>query len=482
MNKRMVISTLGKLLKLVAYGMVLPLLVSLYYGEGDSIAFLLSILISFAAGLVMSKIEVFDDKLRIKDGLSIVTFGWLLASAFGALPFYISGAIPSYIDCFFETVSGFTTTGATIVTNIEALPHGILFWRSFTHWIGGMGILVVAVALIPTLGAGGFHVFRAESPGPISERITPHIKDTAMVLYITYGVISLIEFVLLLIGGMSPFESAVHTFGTLGTGGFSSKNASIGAYDSSYIQTVITVFMILAGTNFALYYQLYRGRVKEVFKNSELRLYLGILATAIILITIDIFSNMGLTLGKSLQDAAFQVSSIVTTTGYATTDFDLWPTFSKNILFVLMFVGGSSGSTGGSIKIIRLLVLFKVMARETKKVFHPRAVIAVKVDEKPVKPDVISNIVSFIVLYMLIFAVGTVIVSLEGISMISASSAVAATLGNIGPGFEFVGATQTYALFSPATKLLLSFFMLIGRLELFTVIALLTPSYWKSEH
>jgi trk system potassium uptake protein TrkH len=481
MNYKLVLNILGKLLMIEALGLLLPLGVAVYYKEESMVAFIITICITFLTGFLLSKIKIEKVKIKIKEGMAIVTFGWLFASLFGSLPFIISQSIPSFINAFFETVSGFTTTGATILDDIEVLPRGILFWRSFTHWIGGMGILVVAVAVLSAMGAGGFHVFRAESPGPVSDRIAPKIKDTAKILYTTYFIISLIELILLFSGGMSLYESAIHTFGTMGTGGFSSLNASIGGYSSTYIRIVITIFMVLAGANFSLYYAGFKGRWKEIYKNSELRLYLGIIFTCIVLITLNLHFSMYHNLGKALSDSSFQVGSIITTTGYTTTDFDKWPTFSKAMLFALMFVGGSSGSTGGSIKIIRILTLIKLLKREFRKIFHPRAVMAVKIDNEPVKSDVLSNISSFFILYLLIFIIGTILVSLEGIGLVGSAASVAATLGNIGPGFGFVGPTNTYSGFADATKILLSVFMLLGRLELFTVIAIFTPGFWKNE-
>lgn len=481
MNYRMVINILGKLLMIESIGLLLPLTVSILSKGKDASSFVLTIIITFICGFLMTRFYVVKKKIKIKEGMAIVTFGWILASFFGSLPFVISGSIPSFVNALFETISGFTTTGATILNDIEILPRGILFWRSFTHWIGGMGILVVAVALFSAMGAGGFHVFRAESPGPVSDKIVPRIRDTAKILYTTYIIISLMEIFLLVIGGVSLYESAIHTFGTLGTGGFSSKNASIGSYDSTYVRVVVTMFMIFAGTNFSLYYAGYKQKWKDIYKNSELRLFLGIIFSCVVLITLNLTINAGLTFGKALGDSSFQVSSIITTTGYTTTNFDEWPTFSKAILFMLMFIGSSSGSTGGSIKVIRILILIKLVKRELKKIFHPKAVVAVKVDIGSIKTDSLTNISSFFVLYILIFVFGTLCISLEGIGLVGAASSVAATLGNIGPGFAYVSPANTYSGFSDASKLLLSIFMLLGRLELFTVIAIFTPGFWKNE-
>ncbi len=481
MNFKIIFKVLGYLLLIIAAGMIAPLAIAFFAGQSDAIPFAISIVLTSITGFLLSRIPISKSKIKAKEGLAIVTLGWIFASLFGALPFYLSGSIPSFIDAFFETVSGFTTTGATIIRDIEVLPMGILFWRSFTHWIGGMGILVVAVAVLPLMGSGGFHVFKAESPGPIADKIVPRIKDTAKILYSSYIIISLVEFVLLLLGGMTPFESAVHTFGTLGTGGFSTKNSSIGGFNSSYIFIVISIFMIMSGTNFSLYYDLYKGKWREVIKNSELRLYLSIIAISVVVITINMNAHLYHNWFESFKHSLFQVSSIITTTGYTTFDYEQWTTFSKGILFMLMFVGGSAGSTGGSIKVVRILALIKLIKRELTKILHPRAVVSVKFGDKPVSEDTLLNISSFFMLYMLIFIIGSIIISLEGIGFMGATSAVAATLGNIGPGFEFVGPTNTYADFSGWSKLLLSFFMLLGRLELFTVIALLTPKFWRTE-
>jgi len=481
MNYKMMFKVLGYILLIIALTMIPPLVIALITGEGDFPAFLISSIITGVCGAALTRIPTKKNIIKVKEGLAIVTLGWLFASVFGALPFYLSGSIPSFVDALFETVSGFTTTGATIIKDIEVLPKGILFWRSFSHWIGGMGILVVAVAVLPLIGSGGFHIFKAESPGPVADKIVPRIKDTAKILYVTYIVITLTEFVLLMFGGMTQFEAIVHTFGTLGTGGFSTRNGSIGAFNNSYIFIVISIFMIMSGTNFSLYYDLFKGKWRDVIKNSELRLYLGIIFVSVLAITIDTNFSLYHNWFEAFKHSLFQTSSIITTTGYTTANYEQWSTFSQGVLFVLMFVGGSAGSTGGSIKVMRILVLIKVLKRELTKILHPRAILSVRVGGQPVADDTLLNIASFFMLYMLIFAFGSIIISLEGIGFMGATSAVAATLGNIGPGFEFVGPTQTYADFSVFSKLLLSFFMLLGRLELFTVIALLTPKFWKTE-
>ncbi len=481
MNYGIVIKVLGNLLILEALMMIPSFLIASYHKQSDILAFVISITIITILGFIMSKKKAISKRIKAKEGLAIVALGWVLSSFFGSLPFVFSGSIPSLIDAFFETVSGFTTTGATVVNNIEILPKGILFWRSFTHWIGGMGILVFTVAILPTIGVGGFQIFKAESPGPVADKIVPRIKDTAKILYMTYIAITILEIVLLMLGGMSLYEASIHTFGTVGTGGFSSRNASVGAFNSTYIHIVISIFMIMSGTNFSLYFALYKGKVKEVLKDEELRLYLGVIFAATILIGLNLNFSLYDNIGLALRDALFQSSSIITTTGYATVDYDQWTTFSKVILFLLMFIGGCAGSTGGAIKNIRILVLLKLIKREVAKMLHPRAIIPVKIGNKSVASDTISSITSFFALYILLFVVGTIIISLEGIGIESAASSVAVTLGNVGPGFGFVGPTRTYSEFSNFSKLVFSLLMLLGRLELFTIVALIAPKTWKNE-
>jgi len=480
-NDGIVMKVLGNLLILESLFMLPPLAIAIYLKQSDIFAFVVSIVLISVIGYFMSSINAKKEKIRVKEGLAIVALGWLVFSFFGALPFVFSGSIPSFIDAFFETVSGFTTTGATILNDIESLPKGILFWRSFTHWIGGMGILVFTLALLPILGIGGFQILKAESPGPVTDKIAPKVKDTAKVLYITYITITISEILLLMFGGMSLYEATLHTFGTVGTGGFSPRSLSIGAYNSTYIHVVISIFMILSGVNFSLYFAIYHGKWKDAIKDGELKLYLLFVSISTVLIGINLNFVGDTNIFIALRDALFQVSSIITTTGYATVDFDQWTTFSKTILFLLMFVGASAGSTGGGIKNIRILVLLKMIKREIVKIFHPRAMVPVKVNNKIITNDTVSGIISFFALYILLFVVGTIIISLEGIDIESAASSVAATLGNVGPGFGFVGATQTYSEFSNFSKLVFSLLMLLGRLELFTFVVFIVPKSWRHE-
>jgi len=483
MNYGIIIKVLGNLLVFEALLMIPAYLISIFYQQNDSSAFLISISVTFVVGFIMSKVKGAYKRIKAKDALAVVAIGWLLASFFGSLPFVISRSIPSFVDAFFETISGLTTTGSTVIKDVEILPKGILFWRSLTHWIGGMGILVFTLAILPTMGIGGFQIFKAESPGPTADKIVPRIKDTARILYTTYIAITIIQVIFLVIGGMSLFESAVHTFGTVGTGGYSTRNASIGAYNSTYIHIVITVFMILSGVNFSLYYSLVNGKWKEVIRNEELRLYLGIIFAAGILIGLNIYMNTDgyKNIGLAFRDSFFQVSSIITTTGYASVDFDLWPVFSKMILLLLMFIGGCAGSTSGSVKVIRILVLAKLVKRQVAKIFHPNAYIPIKIDGKVVSDDVVNSISSFFILFVIIFVIGILVISFEGLDFESTVSAVATSIGNVGPGFGLVGPTRNFGGFSSFSKIFLSLLMLMGRLELFTIIALVSPKAWKNE-
>lgn len=481
MNYGIVLEVLGKILAVESLLMVPSLFISLYMKEGDAKAFIITILITGLIGFLLSRNTRYKNTINAKEGLAIVSLGWLLISLLGALPLYLSGSIPTYIDAIFETVSGFTTTGATVISNVEILPKGILFWRSFTHWIGGMGILVFTLALLPALGIGGFQIFKAESPGPIAGKMAPRLRDTAKILYITYFTITIIQVILLKFGGMSIFDSFVYTFGTVGTGGLATKNASVGAYKSTYIHMVIGTFMLLSGVNFSLYYSIFQGKVKDILKDEELRLYLIIVFIAVFAIGVNLYMTSYSKLGLAFRDSFFQVSSIITTTGYTTANFDIWPSFSKAILLLLMFIGGSAGSTAGGMKVIRVLVLLKLVKREILKIFHPRAVIPIKTNGKILPNETIAGINSFMSLYVIIFALSTILITLEGVDLISAASSVAATLGNIGPGLGFVGPTNTFNGYSQIAKVFFSLLMLLGRLELFTIIALLAPRNWTRE-
>lgn len=479
MNFLMVLKVLGILLLCDAVAMLPSVAVALIYHE-PVYAFWLSILITAIAGLILVSIKAEEKVIRYKEGFAIVSFGWLLVSIFGALPFLFSGIFSSFMDAFFEAVSGFTTTGATVIQDIEALPYSILFWRSFAHWLGGMGILVLALAVQPALGLGTFQILKAESPGPISIKLTPRVSGSAKVLYKTYLVLTLAVTILLLLGGMPLFDSLIHAFGTLGTGGCSIKKASIGAYNNVYFDLVITVFMVMAGINYALYYQFFKKRsIAEFFKDKEFKVYLSLIAVYIFIITLNIRGQVFATAWESLRYAAFQVASIITTTGFATTNFDLWPDLSRALLFSLMFIGACAGSTSGGMKVIRIHLIYKYVQREIDRLIHPKEVKAIKLGSVPVQESVLSNIMGFSMLYMFIFIVATMVLLTQKVDLLSSAAAVAASLSNVGLGFGRIGPTGTYAGLSTLTKIILSFCMVMGRLEIYTVIVLLFPHSWK---
>jgi trk system potassium uptake protein TrkH len=479
----MISRILGWIMIILALCMIPSLLISVFQHETKAIlGFIYTIIPMISIGFFATRVKEKTSLIKVRDGYAIVCFSWVIASVFGALPFVISGSIPSFVDALFETVSGFTTTGASIMPDIEIIPMGILFWRSFTHWLGGMGILVFAVALLPALGIGGQQIANAETPGPVLDKITPKMSDMAKILYFIYIFITLLEVLFLCLAGMNLFDSLIQTFGTMGTGGFSNYNASVAHFDSFAIDLIISIFMVIAGANFNLYYDLLKGRWKSVVKDNELRLYLGILFGAVILIALNLrLTNTYDSSFSALIHSFFQSSSIMTTTGFASTNFDLWPTFSKMVLFFLMFVGGCSASTAGAIKVVRILVVIKLIKRELFQKLHPRAMVAIKINNSPILPDKISSILSFIALYFLLFLGGTLLLSIEDFGLVTSASAVAATLGNVGPGFEAVGPIMNYSLFSPFSTCVMTFLMLCGRLELFTVILLLSPGFWRSK-
>ncbi|WP_455797714.1 TrkH family potassium uptake protein [Clostridium butyricum] len=482
MNYKAVLSILGNVVKYMVALLFVPLLIALYYGEGDAKSFLLTILIGAPIGFILSNIKAEKKAIYAKEGFLIVGFAWIIISAIGALPFVISGAIPSFIDAFFETVSGFTTTGATILTAIEGLPKGILFWRSFTHWIGGMGFLIFMLALIPSLGSNSIHLLKAESPGPSPGKIVPKIKETAKILYLIYFALTLIEGILLMCAGMNLYDAVIHAMGTAGTGGFSNMNASIAAFNSPAIEWIITIFMLIFGINFALYFQILKGNFKGFFKNEELRYYLLIIVSAFILITVNIISLNGGDIILSIRQSAFQVSSIVTSTGFATVDFNFWPTLSKLIIVMLMFVGAMAGSTGGGIKTVRIVIMLKAIKREINKIIHPKRVNSVKIDGKTVDEDIIHGVFLFIGAYIIISLIAIFIISFDNFDVVTTVTSVITTMSNIGPGLEVVGPAGNFAAFSPLSKLVLSFCMLAGRLEIYPMLIMFSPSIWRMNH
>ena len=479
MHIRSIIHILGFLQVFLAAAMLLPIPFSLHYGESDWIPLLISSMITALIGFIAFKTTRFDQDLHTKEGFAIVTLGWFFFSIFGSLPFLISGYIPSFTNAFFETMSGFTTTGASILTDIEALPHGILFWRSLTHWIGGMGIIVLSIAILPFLGIGGMQLFKAEVPGPVADKLTPRITETAKILWGVYVLFSAVETGLLMLGGMNLFEALCHTFGTMATGGYSTKNANIGAYHSTYIDFVIIIFMIIAGTNFSIHYRFLKGDFKSYFKNQEFLVFIVIIGLATSLIGIDTFLNHYHSIGKTLQKTLFQVVSILTTTGYGTADYEQWASSSQIILFLMMFIGGCAGSTGGGMKVVRVFVLMKFVFSEIVRLIHPHAVVSVRFGNTVIPREVLTNVMGFFILFVFLFTIGVIVMSAIGLDMVTAFGSVAATLGNIGPGLGGVGPTDNYADIPAIGKWILSFFMLAGRLEIFTVIILFSPSFWK---
>jgi trk system potassium uptake protein TrkH len=479
-NVKMIFRTLGALLLIEGAFMLLCLPISFFYCKDNCLALLYSGLITGIIGGIVFFLTRKNVKQHIgkRDGYIIVSMTWIVISLFGTLPFLISGTIPSFTDAFFETMSGFTTTGASILTDIESLPRGILFWRSMTHWIGGMGIIVLSVAILPALGIGGMQLYAAEMPGPTKDKLHPRITQTAKRLWGIYVLFTIVETVLLMTGGMDIFDALCHTFGTLATGGFSTQNTSIAGY-SPYIQYVIIIFMILAGTNFTLHYMALNGRIRRVFKNEEFRYYIILIAITGLVITLGLALSSDLAFSEAFRKSLFQVVSILTTTGYVTDDYTLWPVAMWFIIFLLMFIGGMAGSTGGGVKIVRHLLLFKNSALELKRVIHSHAIIPVRLSGKIVPQDIIYKIMAFFLIYFIIFGIGSLVMTFLGLDFRTAIGSTIATLGNIGPGLGDVGPVGNYASMPVFGKWFLSFLMLLGRLELFTVLILLSPSFWR---
>ena len=481
MNRKMVFSTTGQILLLESLMLLLPLAVSLIYGDGCWLWFVLTAAIALGLGLLLTLLFRPDNQnYYAKEGFVITALAWLLLSAIGALPFVLSRQIPAYVDAFFETVSGFTTTGASILTNVEAMDKSLLFWRSFTHWVGGMGILVLLVAVLPTASGQPIHVLRAEMPGPTMGKLLPKLRDTAKTLYLIYFALTLAEVILLVIGGMPLYDSLIHSFGSAGTGGFGIKNDSIASY-SNYCQWVITVFMFLFGVNFNLYFMLLIGRWRSVIKSDELWAYIGIAAAATLLIGVNIYPMYN-NFGEVARMSAFQVSSIMTTTGFSTVDFNAWPELSRTILVVLMFIGACAGSTGGGLKVSRVVLLLRTVRREFQHMLHPRAIGSAKFEGKTVEHVTLISISTYFGLYMALFALMLLIISIEPkFDFTSNFSAVAACFNNIGPGLGLVGPSLSYTNYSPLSKIVLTFAMLLGRLELYPILFLFAPSTWTKK-
>ena len=480
MNKRLVLRLLGAILLIEALAMAPSLAISFLYGDGDALALLSSMALLAALGFPAWRFaHPREQNLRAREGFLVVALSWVLLSAFGALPFVISGLIPNYIDAFFEAVSGFTTTGATLMGNFDGLPRGVMFWRSFTHWIGGMGVLVLTLALLPQMTGRSSHLVRAESPGPSLSKIVPKMGDTAKILYLIYGVLTVIELAALIIAGMSPYDAAIHAMGTAGTGGFSNYGSSVGAFDSAVIDAIITFFMVLFGINFALFYRVLVGGWRDALRSEELRWYLALFAGSTLFVSLMILPQYG-TFLNALRYGSFQVATIMSTTGYATADFNLWPQAVKALIVVLMFIGSCAGSTAGGIKVVRVGILCKLGCREVRRTFQPRKVQVVRFEGKGVEENRLTQVSAFFFVYVLLVLAGMFLVSLEGLYDLETNfTAVLTCISNVGPGLGHVGPVANFSGYGPFAKVVLSLLMLAGRLELFPILVLFHPSAWR---
>ncbi len=479
-NIRFIANLIGRLMLIESACFLLCVVISLIYGEHDTWAFIISAAITAATGaLMVYTINAPDKILAKKDGYFTVTFIWLIFSLFGCLPFILSHSIPSFIDAFFETMSGFTTTGSSVLNDIESLPHATLFWRSMTQWLGGLGIAVLFLAILPSLGIEGRDLYVAEVTGPTHSKMAATFKSSARKLWLFYFACTFAETILLMIGGMSFFDAICHAFATMGTGGFSTKQDSIAYWDSPYIQYVIIVFMFIAASNFSLYYIALKGEVGKLLRDEEFRWYMIIAFSATLLIASGLYLAHWNTPETCFRDALFQVTTIMTTTGFATANYLLWPTLLGLILFILMFIGASAGSTSGGMKVIRVLLLFKNSAAEMKRIIHPNAVINVKYNNKSVHPTIMNSVMGFSILFIIIFGIGSIIMALFTKDIATACSSVLTSMSNIGPGFGSIGPTENFSQLNDFAKVFLALLMLIGRLEIFTVLVLFTKAFWK---
>ena len=477
MNYSMVLYILGYMLKFESAFLLLPVIVGFCYHEQAGLSYLIVAALCFLLGLFLTRKRPSSSSLYTRDGFVTVALSWMIMSIFGAMPFVLTGDIPSYIDALFETISGFTTTGASILNDVEALTHTSLFWRSFTHWIGGMGVFVFIMAILPLMGGSTMNLMKAESPGPSVSKLVPHVKDTAKILYALYIAITLCEIVLLCVFGMPLFDSLCTTFGTVGTGGFGIKNTSIAGY-SPALQNIVTIFMILSGINYTFYFFILSRKIKDAFRIEEIRWYLFIIFAAAGVIICNT-RHMYDTIGETIRYAFFQVGSIITTTGYATTDFDLWPSLSKTILVLLMFIGACAGSTGGGMKVSRLIILFKTIKKELSLIIHPREIRKIRMDGHVVDHNTLRSANVFLVIYFLTLLASTLLISVDDFDFTTNFTAVVSALNNIGPGLNYVGPTQNFSMFSAFSKFVLMFDMLAGRLELFPMMVLFLPATWK---
>ncbi len=481
MRYRQIFRLIGILNFFLGLSMLAPLSISLIYSDGSFFPLLYSFIISSGTGITLFFLigKVNYASLRQRESMAIVTFGWLTAGFFGSLPFLFSGSIGTLTNAYFESISGFTTTGATILDNIESLPKGILFWRSQTQWLGGMGIIVLSIAILPFLGVGGMQLYKAEVPSPVVDKLQPRISETAKILWKVYLLFTVLEIGLLFMGGMPLFDSICHAFCTMPTGGFSTQNGSIAQYNNAYFDTVITFFMILAGINFSLHFKFLKGDFKVFGRDPECRTLLLIVIILIALVTFNIYETVYSTISHALRLAAFQVISIITTTGFITANYETWPSLSQIIILLCMFIGAMAGSTGGGIKIIRIILLVKYGYQEIFKFIHPHAVRSIKLGGKPVPAEVLNSIWGFFILYLGVFLLAVIIISLLGLDITTSFASVAATIGNVGPGFGIVGPVNNYLPIPDIGKWVLVFCMILGRLEIYTVIIMFAPAYWR---
>lgn len=479
MNYKLITWLIGNVLRIEALLMIVPLIVSLIYQGGDHKAFLWSILILMVVGTLLSLVKPKERNFRTRDAFVVAGVAWFTLSIFGALPFYFSGYFVSFVDAVFESVSGFTTTGSTILQDVEIIPKGIMFWRNFVHWVGGMGVLMFVMAILPSLNATSVNLMRAESTGPSPDKVVPKIRETAKIMYLIYLGMTLVLIILLKLTGLPLYDSLINAFSVAGTGGFSNLNASVGGYNNLAAEIIMTVFMFLFGVNFSLYFLLFGRKVSRFFRDTELRVFFGFVVTSILIITFNIMHIYG-GFFPALRHSSFQVSSIISTTGFATTNFDLWPVLSKGLIVVLMVIGSSAGSTAGGLKVIRLVILFKAARLEIGKIFHPGSIKGVSVNGKKVSDDILSRTIIFFFVYFVFFFVATLLVSIEGKDLVSNATAVISALSNVGPGLAIVGPSGNFSSYSAFSKIVMSFCMIAGRLEFFPVLVLFTPSVWKS--
>ncbi len=476
-----VLHVIGVLVGCIGLTMLFPLAFSIYYADAGIMPLALSMIITISAGLVLALI--FRDKgshaISHREGMAIVALGWAAAGLFGALPFYLGGVFESVTDCVFESISGFSTTGSSVLMDIEAVPKGLLFWRSFTHWLGGMGIIVLSLAILPFLGVGGMQLYKAEVPGPSPDKLRPRIKDTALLLWKVYLLFSAAETVLLMFGGMDLFDALCHTFGTMATGGFSTKNTSVAHFDSAYIDYVITIFMLIAGINFSLHFLAITGKFSQAFKDPEFRVFCSLFLGFTFIMGVSVMGSNYDNPADAVRFTSFQVASILTTTGFATADYELWPALCQGLLLFCMFVGGCAGSTGGGMKVMRIMLLLKHSYRELFRIIHPRSVYRVKMGKKVVETDVLNGVWGFFVLWIGLFVICAFVVAATGVDVVTAFASSLACIGNIGPGIGGVGPTDNYAHLPATAKWVLTFCMLLGRLEIYTVIILFVPEFWR---